>query len=500
MVTPHNTQAIVLAAGKSSRFKTKKSKLLFNICGRSMIMYPVKALEALNIPTTIVLGHQADAVRQEVTQHAQAGIQFALQVEQKGTGDAVACSRTTWNQENILILYGDTPLITPSLITELIEIHHTSKATISFCTTFVIDPAGYGRVLEKDGKIEIVEEKNCSHDQRQINRINTGVYIMKRAFLENNIDKIAKNQLTGEVYFVDLIKMACDQGLGVTVQPVAYDYVRGVNTLQDLWEVEQIKRSEFIKHWMSEGVRFELAQSIHIDINVKIGSGSFIGTGAHLIGDTVIGEDCFVGAFSIIENSKIGINTQIQPHTFIQDSSIGEEVQIGPFARVRGNSEIGNDVQIGNFVEIKATSIGDHSRTKHLSYLGDATIGKSVNIGAGTIICNYDGVKKNRTIIEDNAFIGSNNTLIAPVTIGKGSYTAGGSTINENVPAGSLAIGRSRQQLKEGYAEKIKAELVKKHSCACITEDIGKKNAQSTMDEALGFHGAIKTTNITDQI
>lgn len=467
-----------------------------------MIMYPLKALDALNIPTTIVLGNQAEAIRQEVIQQGQPGVQFALQVEQKGTGDAVACSRHTWNQENILILYGDTPLITPSLITELIEIHHTSNATISFCTTFVIDPTGYGRVVEKDGKIEIIEEKNCSPDQRQINRINTGIYIMKRAFLEKNIDKIAKNPLTGEIYFVDLIKMACDQGLGVTVQPVAYDYVRGVNTLQDLWEVEQIKRSEFIKHWMSEGVRFELAQSIHIDINVKIGSGSFIGTGAHLIGDTVIGEDCFVGAFSIIENSKIGINTQIQPHTFIQDSSIGEEVQIGPFARVRGNSAIGNDVQIGNFVEIKATSIGDHSRTKHLSYLGDATIGKSVNIGAGTIICNYDGVKKNRTIIEDDAFIGSNNTLIAPVTIGKGSYTAGGSTINENVPAGSLAIGRSRQQLKEGYAEKIKSELVKKHSCDCTSEDSEKKNTQNSMDmdETLGFHGAVKTTNITDQI
>lgn len=496
MTISQSTQAIVLAAGKASRFKTKKSKLLFNICGRSMIMYPLKALESLNIPTTVVLGHQAEQVRTEIEKQSKLDIRFALQAEQKGTGDAVACSQETWNKDNILILYGDTPLIPASLITELINIHERENATISFCTTFVIDPHGYGRVLEKDGKYEIVEEKNCTPEQKQINRINTGVYIMKRAFLEQNINKISKNPLTSEVYFVDLIKMACDQNLKVVAQPVAYDYVRGVNTLQELWEVEQIKRSEFIKHWMAEGVRFELAQSIHIDINVKIGAGSFIGTGAHLIGNTEIGEECVVGAFSILENSKIGDHTNIQPHTFIQDSSLGEGVQIGPFARVRGNSIIGNDVQVGNFVEIKATSVGNHSRTKHLSYLGDATIGSHVNIGAGTIICNYDGVKKNRTVIEDEVFIGSNNTLIAPVIVGKGSYTAGGSTINENVPAGSLAIGRSRQQLKEGYAEKIKSELVKKHSCACTDE--GEKKTVAATENAPAFKGATKTNNIAE--
>lgn len=497
MITPHKTQAIVLAAGKSSRFKTKKSKLLFSICGRAMVMYPLKALESLAIPATVVLGHQADQVQEEIKKHSSSTVQFALQKEQKGTGDAVASSQATWTEENILILYGDTPLITPSLIADLVKTHHDSKSTITFCTTFVIDPTGYGRVIEAAGKFEIVEEKNCTPEQRHINRINTGVYIMQRAFLEKNIGLIPKNALTGEVYFVDLIKMACDQNLKVTAQPVAYDYVRGVNTLQELWEVEQIKRSEFIKHWMSEGVRFELAQSIHIDINVRIGAGSFIGTGAHLIGNTEIGEECFVGAFSIIENSKVGNETHIQPHTFIQDSTIGEQVQIGPFARVRGHSNIGKDVQIGNFVEIKATSIGDHSRTKHLSYLGDATIGTHVNIGAGTIICNYDGVKKNHTIIEDRVFIGSNNTLIAPVTIGAGSYTAGGSTINENVPAGSLAIGRSRQQLKEGYAEKMRAELTKKEDCACPGEDTEKKSASSI--SSVAFKGAIKTTNTPEQ-
>lgn len=498
MITPHKTQAVVLAAGKSSRFKTKKSKLLFSICGRAMVMYPLKALESLAIPTTLVLGHQADAIQAEVKKNSVENIQFALQKEQKGTGDAVACSQATWTEENILILYGDTPLITSSLIADLVKKHQESKSTITFCTTFVIDPTGYGRVIETAGKFEIIEEKNCSPEQRHISRINTGVYIMQKSFLEKNIGLIPKNPVSGEIYFVDLIKMACDQNLKVTAMPVAYDDVRGVNTLQELWEVEQIKRSEFIKHWMAEGVRFELAQSIHIDINVKIGPGSFIGTGAHLIGNTEIGEECFVGAFSIIENSKIGNETHIQPHTFIQDSTIGEQVQIGPFARVRGNSNIGKDVQIGNFVEIKATSIGDHSRTKHLSYLGDATIGTQVNIGAGTIICNYDGVKKNHTTIEDHVFIGSNNTLIAPVTIGAGSYTAGGSTINENVPAGSLAIGRSRQQLKEGYAEKMRAELNKKDDCSCTSEEAEKKNAQNT--SSIAFKGAIKTTNTPNQV
>ena len=473
------TKAIILAAGKSSRFKTKKSKLLFNICGRTMILYPIKVLESLAIPMTVVLGHQADEVRAEITSANVANVEYVIQDEQKGTGHAIACTQATWTEENILILCGDTPLLTPDFIQSLLQSHQQTAAEVTLSTTMVIDPTGYGRVVTTDGKYEIIEERNCTDDQRSITLVNAGVYVMKKSFLEQHINLLQPNTLTGEVYLVDLIKLASDKNLTINEHRVAYDYVRGVNTLQDLWEVEQIQRSQFIKHWMAEGVRFELAQSIHIDINVEIGSGSFIGTGVHLIGNTKIGEECFVAAFSIIEDSIVHNNTTIHSHSVVQSSTLGENVQIGPFARLRSNVVLGDNVQIGNFVELKATTIGNNSRTKHLTYLGDATIGERVNIGAGTIVCNYDGIKKNKTIIEDNVFIGSNNTLIAPLTIGKGAYTAGGSTINENVPAESLAIGRSKQELKAGYAQKIKDQLRKKYSdqenAALETSDTEKK-------------------------
>lgn len=488
-----NTRAVVLAAGKSTRFKTKKSKLLFNICGRSMILYPLKALEEMNIPMTVVLGHQAEEVKYEIETACVKEVSYVMQEEQRGTGHAVACSQETWDKDTILILYGDAPLLTKEIIESLLVTHQEKKAAVTFCTTFVLDPTGYGRVIEENGKFQIVEEKNCTTEQRFINRINAGIYTVDKNFLAQTINQLSKNQLTGEIYLVDIVAMACEQGLKVEAHAVPYDNVRGVNTLQELWSVEQIKRSEFIKYWMSEGVRFELAQSIHIDINVKIGAGSFIGTGVHLLGNTTIGEECFVGAFTIVENTTIGDNTNIHSHSVVQDSKIGDHVHVGPFARLRKDVELGHDVLIGNFVEIKATKVGDHTRTKHLTYLGDATIGKDVNIGAGTIICNYDGIQKCQTIIEDNSFIGSNNTLIAPLHIGKGAYTAGGSTITDDVPSGSLALGRSKQEIKVDYAKKILEKNSKETETKDEQEGAQKKSERDVQGEVFNFRGATKT-------
>ncbi len=496
--TKCNTRAIILAAGKATRFKTKKTKLLFNICGRSMILYPLKELEKLHIPTTMILGYQADDVKQEVeSANLNMDIKYTLQKEQRGTGHAVACSQDTWDEENILIMNGDVPLITKEVLQNLLLEHKANNATITFCTTMVINPEGYGRVIEEGGKFRIIEEKNCSDDQKSINRINSGIYVVSKEFLKNNIDKLKKNPITEEVYIVDLIELACDQGLPVEAHPVLFDNARGVNTLQELWNVEQIKRSQFIKHWMLEGVRFELAQSIHIDINVKIGAGSFIGTGVHLLGNTTIGEECCVGAYSIIENTTLGDNCNILYHSIMQDSTIGKKTQIGPFARIRQNAVLGNDVTIGNFVEIKATTIGNNSKTKHLTYLGDANVGNNVNIGAGTILCNYDGVNKHTTTIEDNVFIGSNNTLIAPVKIGTGAYTAGGSTIDQDVPAKSLAIGRTKQTNKDNYANKLLAQInIKQKACMQKEKDEQKENKKTP----LNFKGAVKTNTETNNL
>jgi bifunctional UDP-N-acetylglucosamine pyrophosphorylase/glucosamine-1-phosphate N-acetyltransferase len=346
-------------------------------------------------------------------------------------------------------------------------------------------------VLEHDGAFEIVEEKDCTDEQRVINRINAGVYLMRRDFLEEHIVQLGKSRVTGEMYLPDLVAMACNKKLGVKAVSVPYDLVRGVNTLQDLWGVEQIKRSEFIKFWMARGVRFELAQSIHIDINVSIGAGSFIGTGVHLLGRTAIGEECFVGAFTIIEDSTVADNTTIHSHSVVQHSTIGSNVHVGPFARLRQNVAIANNVQIGNFVEIKTAQVGEDSKIKHLSYIGDATVGASVNIGAGSVTCNYDGVKKSETVIEDGAFVGSNNTLIAPVAVGKNAYTAAGSVVNQDVPADALAIGRTRQENKPGYAKKLREAMAKSSSGSHIEKM--KPIISDGEDEVIQFRGAVKT-------
>lgn len=481
-------RAVVLAAGKSTRFKTKKNKLLSNICGQAMVLYPLRAIEALEMPMTVILGHQADVVQAEIEKSVVKNVSFVTQEEQLGTGHAVLCSKDTWDTDNILILYGDMPLMTKEVIKYLLDSHESSGATLTFCTAYVLDPHGYGRVIERDGMFEIVEEKNCTDEQRLVNRINAGVYVIQRKFLEEYIQKVTKNPLTGEIYLTDLVALASKNNFGVKLLSIPYDNVRGVNTLQELWGVEQIKRSEFIKYWMARGVRFELAQSIHIDIKVEIGAGSFIGTGVHLLGNTKIGEECFVGAFTIIEDSIIGNESNVHSHSVIQHTVMGSNVHVGPFARLRQNVTLGNDVQIGNFVEIKTAVIGAETKMKHLSYIGDATIGKGVNIGAGSVTCNYDGVQKNVTVIEDGAFVGSSNTLVAPLTIGENSYTAAGSVVNRDVPADALAIGRTRQENKLGYAKKLRDES-NRHANG---QHIEKMDAILHDDQHLQFRGATK--------
>jgi len=485
----HNTRAIVLAAGRSTRFKTKKSKLLFDICGQPMLLYPLKALEALSIPISLVLGYQADQVKDAIAESGIANISYVIQDEQCGTGHAVSCTQETWDNEDILILYGDQPLLTQELLDNLITEHQEKKSTVTFLKSYMLDPGMYGRVLEEDGHFEIIEAKDCSPDQLHINQVNAGVYVIKKDFLTQYLPKLEKSGVTGEVYLPGLIKMACDLDLIVHAISVPYDNIRGVNTLQDLWGVEQIRRSEYIKHWMSNGVRFELAQNIHIDKDVIIGSGTYIGSGVHLFGKTSIGENCQIDVFSVIENSTIADDTRIHSHSVIQDSIIGSNVEVGPFARLRGNTVVKDNVQIGNFVEVKNSQLSEEVRVKHLTYLGDTEVGSSVNVGAGTVTCNYDGNKKSTTIIEKNVFIGSNNTLIAPVTIKKGSYTAAGSVITKDVPADALAIARSRQINKEGYAKKLKKE----------TEDQQKEHIEKTDffddndDSDFQFRGAVKT-------
>lgn len=449
-------QAIVLAAGKSSRFNTSVSKLLTSMCGRPMITFPLMALKELSIPATLVLGHQADLIKAEVARLGFDTTDWVIQEQQLGTGHALAVTRTKWTADYILVLNGDHPLITSNVLNDLVQEHITAGSAISFLTTHAANPTGYGRVIIANNRIRIVEEKECTPAEKTITLVNAGIYIISRDFLEENINKIQKSSLTGEFYLPELISAASNQGLPVCTPVAPYDTLRGVNTLEELWGVELIKRAELMSALMRKGVRFALAQSTHLDVDVEIGKDSFIGAGAILLRGTKIGAGCSIGAASVIEHSTIGDNTVIHPSTVIQDSTVGSECEVGPFARLRADAVLDNDVVVGNFVEIKNSNLGQGTRVKHLAYLGNAQVGKAVNIGAGTITCNYNGVYHNQTIIEDNASVGTNNSLVAPLRIGKGAYTAAGSTITNDVAADDLAIARARQINKTGYARVIR--------------------------------------------
>ena len=484
-----NTRAVILAAGKSARFKWKRSKILTHICGQPMIMFPLKRIQELDLPITLVLGYQRDNVEKELAKRGVAGIDYAYQDEQLGTGHAFACSRDTWDSENILVLNGDVPLLKSCRIKKLLDRHRQEKADVSFFTTYMIKPDGYGRVIEKDGMVSIVEDKDCTAEMLETTKVNAGVYVMSRKFLEENIDKLAKHASSGEYYLPDLVNFAAEQGFRVQMISVPFDEVRGVNTLQELWAVEQVTRSMLIKDWMLKGVRFELAQSIHIDIGVEIGEYSFIGTGAHLLQNTKIGKNCFISAFTIIENTTVGDNTRIHSHSVLQDSVVGGYAHVGPFARLRNDVTVEDSAVIGNFVELKSSIVGLNSKVKHLSYIGDASLGENVNVGAGTVVCNFDGVNKHKTTIKDGAFIGSNSTLIAPINIDEKSYTAAGSTINRDVNTDDLAIGRARQINKPGYAKKFMAQ----DPIKIKQETPIKKMDVPRADDDFQFVGAVKT-------
>ncbi len=491
MATIKKTRAIVLAAGRSIRFNTKKCKLLHTVCGREMILYPLQMLNNLKIPTTLIVGYQEDQIKETIKDSNIKNVNFVTQKERLGTGHAISLSKKKWDSENILILNGDSPLLKKEMIQNLLDEHENKKADITFLSAHALNPFGYGRVIRENGKVSIVEDKDCIDEQRFTTLVNAGVYLISKKVLEDNIDKIQKSSVSGEFYITDLVNLASSQDLNVQTIPVAYDDIRGVNTLEELWAVEQIKRSELMKYWMSQGVKFDLAQSIHIDYDVEIGAGSFIGAGTLILKGTKIGKNCCISALSIIEKSTIGDNSDIRSHSVIQESQVGSNSEIGPFARLRNNVLIGNNVAIGNFVELKNSKIDDGAKIKHLTYVGDSQVGKSVNIGAGTITCNYDGSKKHETIIEDNVFVGSNNTIVAPVKIETGAYTAAGSTITKNVPAGSLAIARSKQENKKDYVARLGKKSCTKKS---------KKDKADKKNLTMNFIGAVKDNDIQENI
>ncbi len=455
-----NLQGIILAAGKSTRFNTGKTKLLEKLCGQEMVIYITKLLARLHIQTTVVVGYQKDDIINTITEYHNNDITCITQEVQRGTGDALMCTQSVWHAPDLLILNGDIPLITDEIIENLYTQHRNAHAAISFVTAHhpESNTNTYGRVIQDGNSIKIVEAADISGNTPDDTCcINAGIYIINRAFLENHLASLQNNNNKNEFYITDLVHIASENGLTVITAQAPFDYIRGINTFQELWAAEQIKKSELIKHWMDHGVSFSVPQSTIIELDVTIGARSRIGCGVHIMRGSTIGQHCDIQAFSWIENSTIGDNTTVHAHTIVKDSTIGSHTHLGPFAHIRHNTHINDHTIVGNFVETKNSIIGSHTKAKHLAYLGDATIGSHVNIGAGTITCNHDGTRKHETTIMDHAYIGSNNTLIAPVTIGYNAFTAAGSVITTDVPAHALAIARERQINKDGYALKLRA-------------------------------------------
>lgn len=452
-----NIQAIILAAGKSTRFNTEKTKLAVAICGQPMILFPTKLLQTLQIPTTVVVGYQQEIIKNIITTHHGDTINFVVQEEQRGTGHALATTKDVWHENDILVMNGDAPLITQDMIIELYNEHTKNRCAISFitaCNENLDNP--YGRVVKTNNSIEIVEAKDITDNTQPSSIINAGIYIVNKNFLHKYISTLTTHNANKEFYITDLVKIASNNNLKIGTTQEDFEKVIGVNIMTELWAAEEMLRALLIAQWMDNGIHFNIIQSVHLDINVTIGQGSYIGSNVHVRGNTIIGKNCTIAEFSSLDNVVLEDNVTIHSHSVLKDSLIQSGAEVGPFAHVRSNVTIGNNTIIGNFVEVKNSTIGAETKAKHLTYIGDATIGSQVNIGAGTITCNYDGRTKNKTIINNNAFIGSNNTLIAPVTIGENAFTAAGSTITADVPDNALAIARNHQTNKYDYAKKLK--------------------------------------------
>jgi len=447
--------AIVLAAGMGTRMKSGLVKVMHPLAGSPMIEWPVAAaLEAGVDACVLVVGHHAEKVRGHFAGRPE--ISFAQQDEQLGTGHAVACAlpQLPAGSDTVLILCGDTPLLTAATLRGMLEAHGKSGAVLSVMTASFENPFGYGRIVKgADGRVlRIVEQKDASAEERQIREVNAGVYCVERGFLEKAVAGLGNDNAQGEYYLTDVVRQAADRGLiCVSYQVADAEETTGVNDRVQLAEVARVLRGRINRELMLSGVTMIDPQAVYIDHGVRIGCDTVIYPGVTVLGKTVIGERCEIGQGALIRDCNIAEDVVVKAGSVLEQAVVHEEVAIGPMAHLRPGSELSPHVKIGNFVETKKIFMGEGSKASHLTYLGDATIGKNVNIGCGTITCNYDGVKKHRTVIEDDVFVGSDVQLVAPVTVGRNSLIAAGTTVTKDIPPDSLALARVPQVNKEGW-------------------------------------------------
>ncbi len=443
-----NTAIIILAAGLGTRMRSGTPKVLNSLLGRPLLQYVIDASKKCGVKRIITVTNPGHP---EVIDLIKANrIEHTVQKRPLGTADAVkeALRYLDGFRGDLMIVNGDTPLISPRMLKRLITRHAKAKCDLSLISFNAKDPFSYGRIVrdEKGSPIGIVEEKDLKGGLKEIKEVNSGVYIIgsKAAKL---ISRIKKNSGKGEYYLTDLVSLSGRAGLDVKVFNIgSEEEFFGINSMAELAKAQRLVQDEIIRSFMKKGVMFHDPSSVMVHGDVKIGAGSVIYPGVCIEGSSVIGKDSIIYPGVRIVDSKVGNGTSVLDNSLIEGSVIGEGSSIGPSARLRPGSETGKRVKIGNYVEMKSSKIADGSKASHLSYIGDAIIGKNVNIGAGTITCNYDGRKKHRTVIEDDVFIGSDTQLIAPLKIGKGAFIAAGSTITRDVPRKALAISRSRQK------------------------------------------------------
>lgn len=447
-------QAVILAAGAGTRMKSKLPKVLHKVCGDTMLNHVIKSAYGAEVNGCIaVVGHGAKEVKKTLGD----GVKTVLQEEQLGTGHALKMAYDEINNEGtVLILCGDGPLVTEDTLKKLIDFHNNSNSKATVMSTNLDNPYGYGRIIrtENDELLKIVEEKDASDDEKLVMEINSGTYCFDASALKMALPLLKNDNSQKEFYLTDTLTILKEAGLKVGVFKIDdYEDIMAVNSRVQLAEVEAIMRKRINEKLMSNGVTIVDPNSTYIDKSVKIGQDTIIYPNVVISGETVIGEDCIIGHNSKIDKSTIGNGVEIQNSTIIE-SIVDDETTIGPYAYLRPKSKIGKRVKIGDFVEVKNSVIGDDSKASHLAYIGDGEIGKNVNIGCGVVFVNYDGKDKHKTIVKDNAFVGSNCNLVAPVTIEESAYVASGSTITKAVPEGSLAVERSKQTNITGWVER----------------------------------------------
>jgi bifunctional UDP-N-acetylglucosamine pyrophosphorylase/glucosamine-1-phosphate N-acetyltransferase len=460
----------IMAAGKGTRLKSRRPKVLHEIGGQSLLLHVIAAARTVVPAERIycIIGHEAERV-QKAVEHS--GVGFVMQAEQRGTGHALQMVKAWFAlkggpvPEQLLVLSGDVPLIRPETIRMLCEAHLADRAAMTILTAVPANPHGYGRVMRSDGSrvAGIVEQKDLKPEQMTVAEINSGIYCFETAKLFEKLDLLSDGNANGEYYLTDVAHMLVAAGERVAaVQAESVDEVLGANTIAEMMHLDAAMRMATAKKLMAQGVTIFRPETCVIDAQVEVGADTVIEPYVQLLGATKIGVESRVRSYSVVQHSLIGDSVLIRNGCILDGAEVGDGAILGPYAHLRPESRIGEQAHVGNFCETKKVTMGKGSKANHLTYLGDAVIGAGVNVGAGVITCNYDGVKKHTTVIGDGVFVGSDSTLVAPISVGNGAYIAAGSSITEDVPDGALAFGRARQVTKTGWVAARKAKAAEK--------------------------------------